>query len=55
MRKNTRRVLAFVMAFALILGNFVGLGTTAEAAGIPDITSALGQQQKLQVYRILRR
>lgn len=33
MRKNTRRVLALVMALALILGNFTGLGTTAKAAG----------------------
>lgn len=32
MRKNTRRVLALVMALALILGNFTGLGTTAKAA-----------------------
>lgn len=47
MRKNTRRVLAFVMAFALILGNFVGLGTTAEAAGIPDITSVTAAQESV--------
>lgn len=32
MRKNTRRVLALVMALVLILGNFTGLGTTAKAA-----------------------
>lgn len=32
MRKNTRRVLALVMALALILGNFTGLGTTSKAA-----------------------
>lgn len=39
MRKNTRRVLALVMALALILGNFTGLGTTSKAAGISEIFS----------------
>ena len=40
MRKNTRRVLALVMALALILGNFTGLGTTAKAAEYPEIFNA---------------
>lgn len=40
MRKNTRRVLALVMALALILGNFTGLGTTAKAAEYPEISNA---------------
>lgn len=46
MRKNTRRVLAFVMALALILGNFTGINMTAEAAGeraISDVSIAPGQ------------
>ena len=45
MRKNTRRVLAFVMALALILGNFTGINMTAEAAGeraISDVSIAPG-------------
>lgn len=40
MRKNTRRVLALVMALALILGNFTGLGTTSKAAEYPEIFNA---------------
>lgn len=40
MRKNTRRVLALVMALALILGNFTGLGTTAKASEYPEVSNA---------------
>lgn len=47
MRKNTRRVLALVMALALILGNFTGLGTTAKAAGISEIFSVTTSVKEL--------
>lgn len=47
MRKNTRRVLALVMALALILGNFTGLGTTSKAAGISEIFSVTTSVKEL--------
>lgn len=39
MKKNKRRVLAYVLAITLVLGNFAGFDMTAKAAdGIPEIT-----------------
>lgn len=46
MRRNTKRVLAYVLALALILSNFAGFNTTAKAAeqrGISNVSIATGQ------------
>lgn len=47
MQKNKRRVLALVMALALIFGNLTGLGTTSKAAGISGIFSVTTSVKEL--------
>ena len=47
MKKNKRRVLALVMALALIFGNLTGLGTTSKAAGISEIFSVTTSVKEL--------
>lgn len=46
MRRNTKKVLAYVLALALILSNFAGFNTTAKAAekrAISNVSIATGQ------------